>query len=130
MLPFTKGTAISVTGQGTFQGGSTEYRQMDRQCRKVYLDKVAAATGVDDREELQVCTSQAYSARAAHTLMPCCVFSSPGLTIATVSMCRCSRLHRISLVLLEPYCVWFTPVLRAPLHASCRLLHRSAASQS
>jgi hypothetical protein len=44
LLPATKATSVMVTGQGTFQGGSTSFRIFDKKLRNLYHKKILEAT--------------------------------------------------------------------------------------
>jgi hypothetical protein len=44
LLPCTRATPVTVTGQGTFQGGSTAFKTFDRKLRQLYCHTIMEAT--------------------------------------------------------------------------------------
>jgi hypothetical protein len=49
LLPFTKASPVSVTGQGTFQGGPSAWKKFDKLLRDKYLKTIVEETQEDLR---------------------------------------------------------------------------------
>jgi hypothetical protein len=71
MLPFTPYRGVSITGQGTFQGGTSEYRSFAKETKDKY-EKAAAGEAEASLKDVKVCTVD-LSPCTASALQCCCI---------------------------------------------------------
>jgi hypothetical protein len=81
MVPFTKASKVSVSNQGVFQGGSTEFKKVDKYCKQVYINKATAITNIQDQKQLKVwvscCLISCNSPARCNRLLSCASFFGP-----------------------------------------------------